>query len=1284
MALLTTVSVYVADKMVSQFIKDEGYGGLKKFLFPSTKYRNRLYTIILDTVDDYERQYPKIYQEGKFPFYHSQVLFDLLNQYILFKTKTSALVLEKFKENENISPPSAEELNDFYQLFTQKVAADNKLRKLHFDEAFKSEIFEISSGLEGLLAVSNEMLKKITKVDENMEGVAFQMTALKSKYDELEVYNAYKPQGLAIYPNIDKRTERSELITKILDLLLTKTWVWMDGNVSMGKTQLSVLVAERFVNKYWISLGNLEPNQIIKVLLSELSSHFGFPVSTRDEVAILVSKIPSESLLIIDDIPRLDLLSADWRNLIEIVQLLGSQNVRIFSTSNFTIPVKLKELITESFLSEHSIPFLSEVETTDVMIAYGASKDTADLLKGIVHHTSDGHPAIVNAICRYLMGLDWKIEDNNLLQIFSGKYSDGLDDDTTQRIMNTITDETSRDLLYRLRLVLGAITKNEIDTISIVKPFIARPFEKVLTLSGLWLQKVKSDSFEMSPLVKRLNTTNLSPVVFKTVNYALGKQIISQKQLDQIKANRAILYFVNAESYDNAGFVLAIVLEQSLKNPNLFFDWGFSSFWISKELPEKMNLYLKSVIRYLQIILLRRKEDSDLKFLTSDLEKITNKAAALGLNVGHSALLLASIYSETNSEKSNSFFLLGLKHLGQLEEEGLVNLQLDNSTPIESLIWSNLLKVKTVKDFEIWLNAYSELSPTQQQKSMQGELYATASLIFCASLFDLRKTLPTDNALSLLKEYDEIIQTAAAFDLTVLIACCVKFAIRTLVAILSRPLEAVEYYNTHLPRLAGSTIGRFLICDELGRQLYYSKDHEKALKYLTESANIDVPAIFTEKIDTYLTLNEIIGDSDKQRAFDFALKAYQFQDRNQFVDESFSARVIGEYAISKWALANGHDVFYIMEEGLEKLLLSYKPSPDFQATIIRYGHVVKYFHHVLINQSLPDIDGLPYVVPTRGFFSRTNEKLLERGYYFEQRKFILAFLMVGVFEFIGDQSYAAKWARICFRTDEEEQLNPYASVMTGMTSYMILDDDYEAAIAKETEILNSINELNSSENAAQKIGSEFLMNQISDRPRTVFDSFDNLLIEHVLNFIVVRILWNYCGTESSEVIQKSLEQLESIETYFQDKTIIKLIKSAFKILLDDSKNGDDIIGLQIDNSQFQTQGQLLLYLIASCKSTTKRSLELHLALIERLEMNSNIPGCSAGYQFIVIPFFVYFWTARAGSNKADFSSLGLLVEKGFIQVAHTDLEKRLKKLFKVLCFHTDYEPSDKTRKWLES
>ncbi|MGI6046859.1 MAG: hypothetical protein ACOYEG_02430, partial [Petrimonas sp.] len=73
--ILEGLAIYVAARLIDQFIQEEVYGWLKKLLFPKTKYKKRLVKIIYATISEFEHLHNYVDLDNKCPFYHSQVFF---------------------------------------------------------------------------------------------------------------------------------------------------------------------------------------------------------------------------------------------------------------------------------------------------------------------------------------------------------------------------------------------------------------------------------------------------------------------------------------------------------------------------------------------------------------------------------------------------------------------------------------------------------------------------------------------------------------------------------------------------------------------------------------------------------------------------------------------------------------------------------------------------------------------------------------------------------------------------------------------------------------------------------------------------------------------------------------------------------------------------------------------------------------------------------------------------------------------------------------------------------
>jgi hypothetical protein len=225
------VATYVSQKFIDQFIKDEGYGKLKKLLFPEKKYKTQLISIIGETIEEHKRLYPIISDGAKFHFYQSQIMFEELNKFILFKTQTpqNEYLVEKFRLNPNIIIPSDKELTDFYTLFVSKINEDKKLRSLHFDENYKSKIFELSEDLKRIESKIDGIHSKVTALEAtllfNPDSEWFKNQSESSIIDLGKRYTPelnFELEVSKIFDGLGRTHEFKKLITNKFDNLLIK------------------------------------------------------------------------------------------------------------------------------------------------------------------------------------------------------------------------------------------------------------------------------------------------------------------------------------------------------------------------------------------------------------------------------------------------------------------------------------------------------------------------------------------------------------------------------------------------------------------------------------------------------------------------------------------------------------------------------------------------------------------------------------------------------------------------------------------------------------------------------------------------------------------------------------------------------------------------------------------------------------------------------------------------------------------------------------------------------
>ena len=530
-----------------------------------------------------------------------------------------------------------------------------------------------------------------------------------------------------------------------------------------------------------------------------------------------------------------------------------------------------------------------------------------------------------------------------------------------------------------------------------------------------------------------------------------------------------------------------------------------------------------------------------------------------------------------------------------------------------------------------------------------------------------------------IKVQDENLKYISAF--------CVKYKIMILVGEFKNAFSAIKEVEEFISFNALSDIEKFLVLDEIGQQLFYSGDKKQSINYLKHAAELQVPLFFTEKAECYLILNQLYDDIDKLIADKYIIQAYNYQNENSFINEIFSFKIIGEYALSLWEKGNTTKGFYILEEGLCKILSSYRPIGDYQAIVVRYSHVLNYYYHKLINKELPKPDGEEYVKPFRGIFLRSNDALLGSGFYFEQRKFMVAYLMVNIFESIGDIKSASNWFEECVRLNSDDDQNIFSVLMIGMQNYLILQNKFDETASWLVKYFVQISNLKSN----PKISSIDINIQNQKYIYSLYKNYekdlDGFLYEFVVVYSLIKILWDYLKTNDEWQLKKSVSNLDKLSQYFLNTSnylkVYSLILDLTTFLLDKTKSTNDILEL-LPTNQEDPWLKVIVYLFASVNSRAKDSIEIHFLFIKYLTLlASKFPNSSANY-FLITPFFVDFWKFKFESKTSDFVFGKHLAEKGFPSIDSSKVHIRLKKLYRVICYHLEYEPTEDINSWLSS
>jgi hypothetical protein len=1233
---------------------------------------------------------------GKIYFFEDRETFDFLTQSIFFNTKRSDF-FESLQNNKNIIPLTSEEVDSFYTSFSQKVLASKKLKKikkLFFEEKYKEEIFKISNELETLSANSLVLVEKTEKILQNTIDIKEVINAISEKFGyELNIVPELFLSTSNPHPLVENVSRRNSLISEYVNLIKQNIWLSIDGGIGMGKTQIAALIAEKFDTIYWINLKNTNTeNYGVKILYS-IAQFLNIKITSEGKELLnnVLAGIKENSLIVLDDLPKIS-----DKTPVEFLKtfLLGcnSKNIKIVSTSNFEISSSTKDLLKINEVAFKRIPTLTEEEIYEVLISYGASDAFSHKFKSILKNVSQGHPTINSAICKFLKDNKWNVTYEEILKIFQGDFSSELTENTYLEIEKTIFNEDSRELIYRLKVIIGNFALNDVKTIGSVKPIVKLPLEKFTSLIGSWIQKESSDTFQLSPLLKNLKINNLPFETERKVNLALGKSILEKKKINQLEASKAIVYFSAAKDFNNAGFVLILILNEALSNPTVYFDSEFYFYWADTKLPEGMDLYLQLNIRFLQILLFERQKKSN-DFLVSDLEILYAVSSKKGINLAPAASLLCTIFAINNKEKANYYFTESIKEFDKLKKENkTLEIDVSKFSP-ELVVWASAFKLKSREELLNWLNTVALLNDGQRITMLSDEISFSASKSIVGYLISIENSKPKNEQQwkFLIDTFNLAKDKAKKLKFDILEINLIEGEINILYDKLKLEEEALKLANEALISYNKNSIAVFLISDSIGRMLFYGNRKEESKKYLTAAIQIDINESFTEKVDTYLTGAQLYEEENTVLSHQYSEKAYYLGNNNANIKATSQAKIIGEFAISLCQSGDYRMALEKLEEGFEKLINSYEANDECQATIVKYGNVLKYLYFLMSdenhNGNSKKLDD-DFLIPMKGFFLKTNNKEIAEYAFFNATFFATAILFMNSFMEFENLESTKKWAYKIIEFSDKLNNNPYILLVKDCTTFLILEGLYSKAIERNIEIMLSTNkilenpsligEAIDNRNVKERLFKEEKKDKIPDLKTIHLDNIVTILIIQTLNVIINAADKSDISRETEKLRNILLANISGFET---EEAILKIVELV--TLINTESNSIEYVKIGNDyNGENKSSVKLIAYLISSIFAPPKEALKIHLKLMLRLRESLKTTNPNA-YIFIVLPFFENFWLNKYEKNKDSFVEHGFWTSKSLPFFKKAKWRMKAQNLFKSIIHHLNYDAPEDEVNWME-
>ncbi len=1076
-------------------------------------------------------------------------------------------------------------------------------------------------------------------------------------------------------PQIKMLAERKEFISQLEAIGLNSPVIWLFGDVGTGKTNIAFLLAKRQQHSvYWLETGGLVTTMLPVTFNRNFTKEFNIESGNNllQTLDLIFEKVPENAYIIINDLPDLSGSETIAKWFIELIYAIISSERTLIITSNYQAPTKVKTQFSDQFY-QTGVPVFDDQDIAEMLTLMGAPYEKVEELTALVGYLSEGHPIIVNAISSYLREKAWEVVPETLNHIFKHDYASGLNNETYTRLIDSTEDEPTRELLFRLKLIVGSFTEREIRVVSDVPPLIKMADQKINKLNGIWLRVTQNSGYQLSPLIKRLGQ-NLDEGLVKNINCQLAASIIDKRKLNQYDFAKAINYYIIGGANTEAAMLLVRALNSLLTTPKLFYDFGFNLYWYFMEMPIDIPLVIRIFIRFLQLnIAMTQKEDTS--FLWNDLQQL-GTAATDDFSLGIVNLMAYRLHAEDTPIAAMTQLSAALRYL--YSEEGESHTFGFGEDYIRNGAWVTFYNLKP-NEYKDWFAQVGELNLTQEMLSPESNAsYSAAGPMIYVNLFER----------DLKGQWDKIKATlyqVLGYALETKLGLIAAYALKNIVYLIcqeEKDFKAAfrlisEYENLILQH----PVFQYIIIGEYGRQLFYAGKNEEAYEQLSLIIGTNLPPHFSEAPETQRIYGQLSARYNELSAHEFILKALKTCLDNKFNGNLERIQLYGELGISFWLIGDNEQAVRSLEQGYDLLNSNFTDRLAYKAAVIRYGHVGNYINRLMITGEAPKetLNG-EYVKPYRGFFYGNDEALLEAGFYFDERRYITSLIFQDAYEFLGEYKKAKKWALISIQVSISYDDMQFSVVLGRSLFYLIQEGDLNKVYTVykymmkhlDSDKAKSFKSLSAADNAEMQ------------KRQGEIQSDDLIFYEYVLIPITYQLILDIItgNVLPSNFKQAIVNIFENPNLDVKDKETLQIIRRVFEVALLNNGSITELAELTIGYKQkYESQLQVIMNMLYSLNSSAEEAVRYQLVVLKReIEVFSRLNH--GGYRFFLVPFYETFWLSKFAKHEGEFKNKDFWYSKSLGHFQKAPWNEKLRRLFEVLVNHLAIKIGPGIEEWL--
>jgi hypothetical protein len=884
-----------------------------------------------------------------------------------------------------------------------------------------SEVFQLAgrvAHLERYAQVHDQAiagLEEKVRLQADKEGVAARLSA------DLPLVS------LEVPPKVLHLCKRSRTIAAILQRIKNATWTAIYGSVGTGKTQLSTLLAESLGRPIrHLSLRDLGSSQAllrIHTVLAQLAGGHVPPVSL-ESVCATVAALAAGSVFVLDDLPRMDDDSNLARTIATIVTVFRQHDVLLLSNSHHAVPHGTVEYLPTGSVASLPAPPFTTSETVELFRAYGASDAFCNSEEvSLINVHTQGNAALLAGYAHSLSGNNWTLTAAETLRLKEHVHAQEVIDQAVRRLLATVQDTDTREILYRAGLILGQFGRSEVDAVAAAARPIDRPRERLSALTGLWIEERAQQKMLVSPLVKPLSTTELDHETRRDIYSSLAGRLVKRHAISIFDVGEAVFYLDQAREYQRLGLLLLNAINSAAALPEAQAELLLIISGTHRSLPNEMDLSLRIFLRAQQIMLAHR-TNRPIDYLLGDLDHMCLEARENDdWAVYAGSAMVLSCAAQHDFVRSLAFCerTLGLhaKVMGLLTVTTTPDDASALHPPIAAadMFWITVAGLRTSDDLVVWIDLLKRLPKDTLMEIFAHEHAPFGSVVAVDNIWLTFTPGTCKDAES--RRILDVLEYTSAFAASRGIETLWAAAIRAKIIIHAEFRNDIEAsLDTAERGMQDGLLGprsQFLLADAIGRQLLYKDRRREALGWLKQAIEADTDCYPCIRARTPVEASRAIGDEDPGAAVAFAADAVAVaRSHPGEILEVETASLLGELGIANALAADLLAAFDAFNEAANVFLSCRDGSTRWKARFAAFLHALGYLANLADHGVPPESgrDGEAYLAPKRGLLLNPPDGLAV--WYQEQNydaTFPMFFPAMALFaEGVGRYDASIEWA----------------------------------------------------------------------------------------------------------------------------------------------------------------------------------------------------------------------------------------------------------------------------------